>query len=265
MKLAIFGAGGRMGRTITRLAQAADGLSIVGAIDHHDAPTLGRDVGELAGVGSLGVAVSADISSSLLGADVLIDFSTASAFGGMLRAAAAARVGVVSGTTRLGEADHALLAKVSAKVAVMWAPNMSIGVQLLAELVQRSVAALGLGYDVEVVEAHHNRKIDAPSGTATMLVKSAQAARAELRPVHGREGEPGARQPAEIGVHALRGGGIIGDHSVHLIGAYDRIEINHRAMQRELFAEGALRAARFIAEQPPGRYHMTDVLGVGAS
>ncbi len=259
MKLAVFGAGGRMGQTVVRLA-AAGGVELVGAIDSPSSPLLGKDAGEVAGAGNLGVAIGPDVGSGLLGADVVIDFSTAAAFDAMLRAAMRAGVAVVSGTTRLSEGSRALVDKAAEKIPVLWAPNMSVGVQVLAELVARAVAALG-DYDVEIVEAHHNKKTDAPSGTAALLLEAAQRARAGLAPVHGREGDVGARTAAEIGVHALRGGGVVGDHTVHLIGEFDRIELTHRAMSRELFAAGALRAARWIAGKPAGRYALAEVIG----
>jgi 4-hydroxy-tetrahydrodipicolinate reductase len=136
---------------------------------------------------------------------------------------------------------------------------MSIGVQVLAQLVKQAVTQLP-DYDIEVIEIHHNQKTDAPSGTATLLVTSANNVRTDLERVHGREGQVGARGRHEVGVHAIRGGGVIGDHTVHLLGEFDRLEITHRAMSRELFAAGALRAARFVASRPPGRYSLADVL-----
>ena len=137
---------------------------------------------------------------------------------------------------------------------------MSVGVQVLAKLVREAVSALGVDYDVEIVETHHNQKADAPSGTATFLEEAARSARPELVAQHGREGQVGKRKPNEIGMHAIRGGGVVGDHTVHLIGEHDRIEITHRAMRRELFAAGALRAARFVAGKEPGRYTLADVI-----
>jgi 4-hydroxy-tetrahydrodipicolinate reductase len=259
MRITIYGAGGRMGQAISRLASQADDLSIVGAVDAPSHPHLGRDVGELAGVGNLGVELSADLGSALLGADVIIDFSVAAVFDGMLRGAMQAGVPVVSGTTMLSDESNALLDRAAETIAVLWAPNMSVAVQVLARLVEQAVAALP-GYDVELCETHHNRKIDAPSGTATMLVDRVVAARAGLESVHGRHGTVGVRPVSEVGVHALRGGGVIGDHSLHLLGDHDRIEITHRAVSRELFAEGALRAARFVANQTPGRYFLADLL-----
>lgn len=262
VKLALYGAGGRMGLAIARLAASDDNFSLVGAIDHHGSPNLGRDLGELAGVGTLGVAIDADVTGGLLGADVVIDFSIAPAFDTILHAATTAKVPLVSGTTRLTEASQQKLAQAATKIPLLWAPNMSVGVQVLVQLVRQAVGQLGLGYDVEIVEAHHNRKADAPSGTATFLQEAAQSVREGLRPVHGREGQVGARSPDEIGLHAVRGGGVIGDHSVHLIGPHDRIEINHRAISRDLFAAGALRAAGWLAarKDQPGSYQLADTL-----
>jgi 4-hydroxy-tetrahydrodipicolinate reductase len=260
MKLALFGAAGRMGHAVTRLACQAEDITIVGAVDGHDSPFIGRDVGELAGAGNLGVAIAADPGSALLGAEVVIDFSIAGAFDAMLRSAMNAGVAVVSGTTRLSADSEALIDRAAKMIPVLWAPNMSVGVQVTARLVELAVAALGSGYDVEIVETHHNNKADAPSGTATFLVQAAQSKRQELTPTHGRLGQVGARKPDEIGVHALRGGSVIGDHTVHLIGDFDRIEITHRAMGRELFAAGALRAARHVTSRPPGRYALADIL-----
>lgn len=259
IRLAIHGATGRMGQTVVRLAALASDFEVVGAIDSPDSPHLGRDVGEVAGVGTLGVAVGPDVASGLLGADVVIDFSTAGAVEALLRSAAHACVSVISGTTRLSTESEALLDRTAKKVPVLWAPNMSVGVHLLADLVRRAVQALG-EYDVEVIEAHHNRKTDAPSGTATYLVEAAQRGREGLVPVYGREGDVGARRAGEIGVHAVRGGGIVGDHAVHLVGEFDRIELTHRAMSRELFAAGALRAARWIRGRAAGRYELAQVI-----
>ena len=253
-----------MGRAIVRLIlearEAGEAIELVGAVDAPGSAHLGRDLGELAGAGHAGVVVGSDLGAGLLGADVLIDFSHASAFDRVLRSAAKAKVALVSGTTGLGSESRALLDEVAGDIAVLWAPNMSLGVQVLARLVREAVASLGPSYDVEVVETHHNQKADAPSGTATLLVQAAQAARPDLEPTHGRQGQPGPRKRREIGVHALRGGGVVGDHSVHLVGAFERLEISHRAMSRDLFAVGALRAARFVAGRPAGRYTLADVL-----
>jgi 4-hydroxy-tetrahydrodipicolinate reductase len=249
-----------MGRAIARLAAGDADLQIVGAAEAAGNAAIGRDVGELAAIGTIGVDVSDDLGAALLGADVLVDFSGAASFTGVLRAAAHAAVPVVSGSTGLDALALAELDRAAARVAVLWAPNMSIGVELVRGLVARAVAALGAGYDVEVVETHHGAKVDAPSGTALELVAAAQAARPELVPVHGRHGRTGARSRDAIGVHALRGGGVVGDHTVHLLGELERIEITHRALSRDLFAAGALRAAHFLCGKPAGRYRLADVV-----
>jgi 4-hydroxy-tetrahydrodipicolinate reductase len=259
MKIAIHGASGRMGQSIVRLA-ASEGATIVGAIVSPHSKALGRDVGEIAGVGVIGVETTADTASGLLGADVVIDFATASALPHLLQLAMRQKIAVVSGTTRLDATGERLLDEAAKVVPVLWAPNTSVGVQVLAELVKLAAEKLGLSFDVEIVEAHHRAKIDAPSGTAERLRKAVEEAREGLRPVYGREGNAGPRKAEEIAVLAMRGGDVIGDHSVHFLGQGERIELTHRATSRDLFARGALRAARFVAGKPAGRYAMEDVI-----
>jgi 4-hydroxy-tetrahydrodipicolinate reductase len=249
-----------MGLAVTRLARAA-GDEIVGAACADEDPALGRDIGEIAGLGPIGVVTSADVGSSLLGASVVIDFSIAAAVPNLYALAARQGVGVVSGTTNLDESGQRALAKAAEIVPVLWAPNMSLGVQVLAELVEQAVRRLGPDYDVEIVELHHRKKVDAPSGTARRLVDATRQARAELREVRGRDGEVGARTDDEIGVFGVRGGDVIGDHTVYLLGNGERLELTHRASSRDLFAQGALRAARFLDGKPAGRYTIADVLG----
>jgi 4-hydroxy-tetrahydrodipicolinate reductase len=259
MRVAIHGASGRMGQAVARLA-AAEGAEIVGAVVSPQSAAVGRDVGELAGIGVLGVEVTADVASALLGADVVVDFSTAAALPHLLQLAARRKVAVVSGTTRLDATCERLLDEAAKVVPVLWAPNTSVGVQVLAELVRLAAEKLGLGFDVEIVEAHHRAKVDAPSGTAERLRKAVEEARAELRPVYGREGNAGPRRAEEIAVLAMRGGDVIGDHQVHFLGQGERLELTHRATSRDLFARGALRAARFLTGKAPGRYAMADVI-----
>ncbi len=265
MKLAIFGAAGRMGLAVARLAHADEQATIVGAIEAPDCPAVGRDLGELAGLGTIGVEVSADTAAGLLGAEIVVDFSLAPAFAGMLRQAARARVAVVSGTTRLGADELRALDEAARSIPVLWAPNMSLGIYVLSRLVEQAVGMLGPDYNVEIVEAHHRAKVDAPSGTAHQLVQAAQKARAELEPVYGRQGQTGARPTEQIGVHAVRGGGVIGVHNVQLLGALESLELTHRAVDRDLFAHGALRAAQFLCGRPPGRYDLGDVLDCRAA
>jgi 4-hydroxy-tetrahydrodipicolinate reductase len=268
VKIAVHGAGGRMGQSVIRLA-AAEGASLVGAIVSPHSKVLGRDAGEVAGIGVAGVELTADTASGLLGASVVVDFSTAAALPNLLRLAARAKVAVVSGTTRLDAACDRLLEEIAREVPVLWAPNTSVGVQVLAELCALAAHKLGLGFDVEIVEAHHRAKVDAPSGTAERLRLAVEDGRTQalangdgspLRPVYGREGNAGPRGDGEIGVLALRGGDVIGDHTVHFLGQGERIELTHRATSRDLFARGALRAARFLCGRPAGRYTMVDVI-----
>ena len=259
MRLAIHGVTGRMGQAVTRIA-ASEGVSIVGAIASTGSAGLGRDAGEIAGAGAVGTLVTADAGSGLLGADVVIDFSQPSALPHLLKLAMHKKIAVVSGTTRLDATGERLLDEAAKIVPVLWAANTSLGVQVLAELVTLAVQKLGLGFDVEIVETHHRAKIDAPSGTAERLRLAVEEARGELQRVPGREGNVGPRKPDEIGVFAVRGGDVIGDHTIHLLGPGERLELTHRATNRDLFARGALRAARFLHGKPPGRYTMADLL-----
>ena len=256
VRVAVLGANGRMGRAVVRLARDA-GLQVVCAIGVGDE---GRDVGELAGIGAIGTKLVTDAQAlSGSGAQVLIDFSTPAALVKASAVCAAAGIAIVSGTTGLDAAANAALDVAAASCAVLWEPNMSVGVHVLASLVEKANAALGPTFDVEVVEVHHRAKVDAPSGTALRLgdvVKNARAGRY----VHGREGRPGARNPDEIGMHAVRGGDVIGDHTVFFFGTGERLELTHRATSRDLFAHGAVRAAAWLASQKPGRYRLGDML-----
>jgi len=258
MRLAVVGASGRMGRAVVRLARDA-GAEIVCAIGASD---VGRDAGELAGVGPIGTPVVDGLGAiETSGAQVAVDFSSPGATLALAPIAAAAGTAVVSGTTGLGADARAALDRAAQRVAVLWEPNMSVGVHVLARLVGEAAAALA-DWDVEIVETHHRAKVDAPSGTALRLADAVQLARAGSRLVHGRSGRPGPRPAEEIGVHALRGGDVIGDHVVHLMGGGERVELTHRATSRDVFAHGALRAARWLVGRPAGLYTMRDVLDV---
>jgi 4-hydroxy-tetrahydrodipicolinate reductase len=275
LKLAIVGANGKMGRAVVRLAHDLEGAEIVCAIGNAD---MGVDAGELAGVRRIGVAVTSHLAAlASCGADVVIDFSSPVLSASLAQHAAHAKIAIVSGTTGLDDAATAAFDHASESVAVLWEPNMSVGVHVLGDLVRRAITALGPAFDIEIVEAHHDQKLDAPSGTALRLAKVAQAARADVtRLVHGRESRaqsgsiapanapqtgPMARQSGEIGMHSMRGGDVVGDHTVHLLGDGERLELTHRATSRDVFAHGALRAARWIAARPAGRYALVDVLG----
>jgi 4-hydroxy-tetrahydrodipicolinate reductase len=261
MKLAIFGASGRMGQAVTRLAHSAPDIEIVGAIAGATDPFLGKDLGEVAGVGHLGVEISPDLNAGLMGADVVIDFSIASAVYPLYAACEKLGVALVSGTTMLDDKGQSQLEQTAKKVPVVWAPNMSRGVQVLAEVVAHAVRRLGMEFDVEIVEVHHRRKVDSPSGTAVRLANAAREERAELVEVRGRDGMVGPRKGHEMAVFGVRGGDVIGDHTVHLLGDSERLELTHRATNRDLFARGAVGAARFVVGKAPGKYTIADVLG----
>ena len=255
-RLAVVGASGRMGRAVVRLAVEAR-MELVCAIATTE---VGRDAGELAGIGPIGTVV-ADAFAALehVRADVVIDFSTPHATLTLAPIAAAAGTAIVSGTTGLGDDARAALDRAAARVPVLWEPNMNLRVHVLSSLVARAAMELP-DWDVEIVETHHRAKVDAPSGTALRLAEAVQKARAGTRLVHGRHGRPGARSTAEIGMHALRGGDVVGDHEVHLLGGGERIELTHRATSRDVFAHGALRAAAWIVGKTPGTYSLADVL-----
>lgn len=255
-RVAVLGASGRMGRAVVRLAHAA-GMKVVCAIGVGEE---GRDVGELAGIGAIGAKLTSDAGAiAASGAQVVIDFSAPPALALVAKACEESGVALVSGTTGLDDAAKEALDRAASRAPVLWEPNMSVGVHVLASLVEKAIAALGPSFDVEVMEIHHRQKVDAPSGTAIRLGDVAKAARSG-RYVHGREGRPGPRKADEIGMHALRGGDVIGDHTVFLFGDGERIELTHRASSRDLFAHGAVRAAAWIAGKTPGRYRLGDML-----
>jgi 4-hydroxy-tetrahydrodipicolinate reductase len=250
------GATGRMGRAVAALAAGDDAFRVVGGLGRGDAPP--------------GCALRGDPEDAdewVRGADVVVDFSAPPYLRRLLETQADALAGkaLVVGTTGLGAEEERLLERQAGASAVLRAANFSVGVNVLAALVERAAAALGEGYDVEIVEAHHRRKADAPSGTALALGEAAARARGvrldDVR-VDGRGGHPGARPVGEIGFHAVRGGDVIGEHTVMFIGERERVELSHRASDRLLFAEGALRAARWLAGRPAGTYAMRDVLGL---
>jgi 4-hydroxy-tetrahydrodipicolinate reductase len=249
-----------MGQAIVRLVQEKHEDQIVGAIAAPEALEQGRDVGEVAGIGHIGVAVTHDHAVGMLGADVVIDFSNAAAVQPLVRSIKRARVALVSGTTGIAAADRAALDELADTVPVLWAANMSPGVEAVAQMARLAAATLGEEYDIEIVETHHRQKVDAPSGTALRLAEAVREARPDLALKHGREGRPGPRGPNELAVMALRGGDVIGDHTVHLLGLGERIEITHRATQRDVFARGALRAARWLIGKKPARYALSDLL-----
>jgi 4-hydroxy-tetrahydrodipicolinate reductase len=262
IRLAISGIAGRMGQALRRLIESSDDLQLTAGIDREARAGEGA-----ARLGCLEVVVPGDAGRVLREADALVDFSAPAALRELLEADPGALAGraLVVGTTGLGEAEEALLAAVATSSPVVVAANFSVGVNLLLQLVQAAARVLTEErFDVEIVEAHHRRKVDAPSGTALALAEAAASARAApLETVRrdGRSGQVGPRPAGEIGLHAVRGGAIVGEHRVHFIGDAERLELAHIASDRALFAEGALLAARWAAGRAPGRYRMSDVLG----
>jgi len=264
MKICMAGACGRMGRRILELAAADPDIEIAGAFDLPELSgttlTVGADSGQ-----RQTVTVSDDAPGQIAGADVLIDFTHASACLGNARLAATVRKPVVIGTTGLGAQAKDELARVASTIPVVYAPNMSVGVNLLFKLTAEVAAILGLDYNVEITEVHHNLKKDSPSGTAVRLGELAAGALGldyEHDAVHGRQGMVGERPARQIGMHAIRGGDVVGEHTVSFIGGGERVELTHKAHNRDNFARGALRAAKFAIGAKPGLYDMQDVLGL---
>jgi 4-hydroxy-tetrahydrodipicolinate reductase len=260
MKIALHGATGRMGQSVVRVVNERREHQIVGAVAAPDDPNQGRDVGEVAGVGVLGVAVTADVGAALLGADIVIDFSVVAAVAPLINAAVRAKLPVVSGTTGIGTTGEAVIDDAARSIPVLWAANMSLGIEVLATLAREATELLGEDFDVEIVETHHKHKVDAPSGTALRLAAAVREARANLALKHGREGAAGPRKSNELAVLALRGGDVIGDHTIHLLGPGERMEITHRVTQRDLLARGAVKAAAWLVGKPPRRYALRDLL-----
>jgi 4-hydroxy-tetrahydrodipicolinate reductase len=265
MRLIVAGAGGRMGRTLIHAIAAMDGAILAGAVEAAGSAVIGRDAGELAGLGKNGVSVATDLEPLLARADGLLDFTVPAAT--IAFAELAARQGLVHviGTTGLSAEDDKLIAEAGKRAVIVKSGNMSMGVNLLAALVKRVAKTLDEDFDVEVLEMHHNKKIDAPSGTALMLGRAAAEGRGvnlDQRSERGRDGETGARTRGDIGFASLRGGSVVGDHTVIFAGPAERIEISHKAEDRMIFARGAVRAALWARGQKPGLYSMADVLGL---
>lgn len=264
IRVAISGATGRMGRTLIRALAARGEFRLAGALEREGHPDLGKDAGTLAGIAPANVALGDDPLPVLAEADALIDFSAPEASVRLAGLAAQARIVHVLGTTGFSAADEAAIRAAARHAVIVKSGNMSPGVTLLAGLVRRAAKALP-GFDIEIVEMHHRLKADAPSGTALLLGEAAAAARGtELgtKAIRGRDGQTGPRPEGAIGFAALRGGTVVGEHTVIFAGPHERIELTHRAEDRAIFAEGALAAARWGQGRKPGLYAMADVLGL---
>ena len=265
MRLVVVGAAGRMGRMLVQAIAATDGCRLAGALERPDSVALGQDAGLLAGTGKSGVMITDDPLPVFAQADGVLDFSTPEASVANADLAAQARVVHVIGTTGLSEADFKRLEAAARHARIVQSGNMSLGVNLLASLVRKAAATLGEDFDIEVLEMHHRMKVDAPSGTALLLGEAAAQGRAvalKERSVRVRDGHTGARNAGDIGFASLRGGTVVGDHSVMFAGPGERIELVHRAEDRGLFARGAVRAALWAMDKKPGYYTMADVLGL---
>ena len=264
IRVAVAGAGGRMGRMLIEAVLAADGLQLSGALEVAQAPALGHDASAFLGHAS-GVPIGADLRAGLAGAQVLIDFTRPEGTLAHLAVCRELGVNMVIGTTGFSVAQKAQIAEHAQHVAVLLAPNMSVGINVVLKLLDVAARALNEGYDIEIIEAHHRHKVDAPSGTALQLgevVAAALGRDLKACAVYGREGVTGERDPSTIGFATVRGGDIVGDHTVLFAGTGERIEISHKASSRATFAQGALRAARFVAQRRSGLYDMNDVLGL---
>ena len=264
MKVAIAGSSGRMGRALIECVLKDDVLKLSAALDQPGHALIGKDACEFTGTTS-GVLVGADIEEALAQSDAIIDFTRPA--GTLVHLDACVKLGkkMVIGTTGFSDAEKARISEASQKIAIMFAPNMAVGVNVTFKLAEIAARALGDEYDVEIIEAHHHNKVDAPSGTALKLgeVVAGALGRDPAKDfVHGREGDVGERKPKEIAFHAIRGGDLVGEHTVMFIGMGERVEVSVRSSSRATYATGALRAAKFLKDKRNGLYDMQDVLGL---
>jgi len=264
IRAAVTGAAGRMGSLIARVIDETEGIELAGGVERQGHPAVGRDLGEVVGIGTLGVALSDDFDAVVSACDVVIDFTAAEASHRHIEATRRAGKAIIVGSTGFSAEEVAAIRR-GAGGKVFLAPNMSVGMNVLFRLVEEAARLLGDAYDVEIIETHHRFKKDAPSGSAKRLAEAAARALgrdAEKDAVHGREGLPGERTVREIGIHAVRAGDVVGDHTV-LFGALgERLELTHKASSRETFARGAVRAALWLESKPEGFYDMMDLLGL---
>jgi 4-hydroxy-tetrahydrodipicolinate reductase len=265
MRLIVAGAGGRMGRALIRAIAETKGAVVAGALEPAGSPLLGRDSGELAGLGPNGIALTSDAPALAAKADGIIDFTIPKASVELAGIAAKAGIAHIVGTTGFTAAEETAIKAAASTAVIVKSGNMSLGVNLLAALVKRVARTLDEDFDIEIVEMHHNKKIDAPSGTALLLGEAAAAGRGvglAQKKDAARDGHTGARKPGDIGFASLRGGTVVGEHNVIFAGPAERIELGHRAEDRMIFARGAVKAALWAKGQTPGLYAMADVLGL---
>jgi 4-hydroxy-tetrahydrodipicolinate reductase len=264
-RIAVMGAAGRMGKTLIEAVQQAEGVGLGAAIDRPDSSLVGADAGELAALGKIGVRLSGDLRDALEQFDVLVDFTHPSVTLKNLEVCRQAGKAMVIGTTGFSAAEKQLLADAGKHIPIVFAANFSVGVNLCLKLLDTAARVLGDDVDIEIIEAHHRHKVDAPSGTALRMgevVASALGRDLENVAVYGREGQTGARERETIGFATVRGGDVVGDHTVLFAADGERVEITHKASSRMTFAKGAVRAARWLDGRAPGLYDMQDVLGL---
>ena len=265
LKVAVLGAAGRMGRAVLSCVFEAEDLRLTGAVTEPGDVLLGRDVRELVGGAALGVPLTDDHKQGLHGAQVAIDFTLPAATETNLRACVDSGTALVIGTTGLEDRQHKAMERAAHEIPIVYARNMSVGVNVFMELVARAAKSLGEEYDVEIAEAHHRHKVDAPSGTALALgerIAGAKGRRLSDLAVYARQGRIGPRVPGTIGFAVTRAGSIVGEHTVRFVAGDEQVEFTHIVHDRKTFARGALRAARWAAAQAPGLYSMADVLGL---
>ena len=265
LKIAVAGASGRMGKMLVEAIAAAADMRLSGALDVAASSALGQDAGAFLGRPA-GVAVTSDLATALAGARCLIDFTRPEGTLAHLAYCAEHGIAMVIGTTGFDDAGKAAISKAAEHTAIVFAPNMSVGVNVTLKLLEMAAKSFAEGYDIEIIEAHHRHKVDAPSGTALKMGEViADALGRDLKQcaVYGREGVTGERDPSTIGFATIRGGDIVGDHTVLFAGDGERIEISHKSSSRVTYAHGALRAARFLADKTTGLYDMQDVLALG--
>lgn len=262
VRVTLTGSAGRMGKTLVQVISQDKETSLTGAVEIPGSPFLGMDAGELAGVGKAQVKIMDNLKEAVQNSDVIIDFSFLEAVEANVNTAAAAGKALVIGTTGLSKKQIELIEDAGKTIPVIWAPNYSIGVNLIASLTRIAAQVLSEGFDPEIVEAHHNLKKDSPSGTAVKLLNVLKDVYQTNDVVYGREGMVGQRPAKQIGVHAVRGGDVVGDHTVTFYGIGERVEIVHKASSRETFARGAVRAAKYIVSHGKGLYSIEEILGL---
>ena len=264
-RIAITGAAGRMGRSLIEACRQADAMEVTVALEHSQSPLLGSDAGDLAGIGKLGVQVGSDLAAVTTDFDVLIDFTRPGPTLENLETCHKAGRRMVIGTTGFSAAEQQQIAGAASDIAIVFAPNMSVGVNLCFKLLETAARVLGDEVDVEIIEAHHRHKVDAPSGTALRMgevVAAALGRDLERCAVYGRQGHSGERDRKTIGFETIRAGDIVGDHTVMFAGSGERVEITHKASSRMTFANGAIRASGWLMSRDTGLFDMQDVLGL---